>query len=151
MPPGGAGGTSRLSLTAAAAPPAPGILWNLSSSDHLKDRLARDTLEQLTDLVLSPLSGAGGPPLIQQNASEAEIFYNATGFLRCMGRGQSAGRGQEGGHGERAECLEGDRGGPEKGPLTLRLSGKVELAGEGGLAKRGAGADAEVGQEAGCG
>uniref|UniRef100_F7CA43 Plakophilin 3 n=1 Tax=Macaca mulatta TaxID=9544 RepID=F7CA43_MACMU len=59
-----------------------GILWNLSSSDHLKDRLARDTLEQLTDLVLSPLSGAGGPPLIQQNASEAEIFYNATGFLR---------------------------------------------------------------------
>lgn len=64
---------------------ATGILWNLSSSDHLKDRLARDTLEQLTDLVLSPLSGAGGPPLIQQNASEAEIFYNATGFLRCTG------------------------------------------------------------------
>lgn len=61
-----------------------GILWNLSSSDHLKDRLARDTLEQLTDLVLSPLSGAGGPPLIQQNASEAEIFYNATGFLRNL-------------------------------------------------------------------
>lgn len=49
-------------------------MWNLSSSDHLKDRLARDTLEQLTDLVLSPLSGAGGPPLIQQNASEAEIL-----------------------------------------------------------------------------
>ena len=66
-------------------PPTIGILWNLSSSDHLKDRLARDTLEQLTDLVLSPLSGAGGPPLIQQNASEAEIFYNATGFLRCAG------------------------------------------------------------------
>ena len=64
-------------------PPATGILGNLSSSDRLKDRLARDTLEQLADLVLSPLSGAGGPPLIQQNASEAEIFYNATGFLRC--------------------------------------------------------------------
>lgn len=41
--------------------------------------------------MLSPLSGAGGPPLIQQNASEAEIFYNATGFLRCMGR-QAGGR-----------------------------------------------------------
>lgn len=41
--------------------------------------------------MLSPLSGAGGPPLIQQNASEAEIFYNATGFLRCMGR-QAHGR-----------------------------------------------------------
>lgn len=37
--------------------------------------------------MLSPLSGAGGPPLIQQNASEAEIFYNATGFLRCAKQG----------------------------------------------------------------
>lgn len=83
----GLAGTSGRLLTTATAPPAPGILWNLSSSDHLKDRLARDTLEQLTDLVLSPLSGAGGPPLIQQNASEAEIFYNATGFLRCAGAG----------------------------------------------------------------
>ncbi|XP_076971339.1 plakophilin-3 [Tamandua tetradactyla] len=69
-----------------------GILWNLSSSDHLKDRLARDTLEQLTDLVLSPLSGAGGPPLTQQNASEAEIFYNATGFLRNLSSASQATR-----------------------------------------------------------
>ncbi|XP_005401927.1 PREDICTED: plakophilin-3 [Chinchilla lanigera] len=69
-----------------------GILWNLSSSDHLKDRLARDTLEQLTDLVLSPLSGTGGPPLIQQNASEAEIFYNATGFLRNLSSASQATR-----------------------------------------------------------
>uniref|UniRef100_A0A8I3WMX6 Plakophilin 3 n=1 Tax=Callithrix jacchus TaxID=9483 RepID=A0A8I3WMX6_CALJA len=69
-----------------------GILWNLSSSDHLKDRLARDTLEQLTDLVLSPLSGSGGPPLIQQNASEAEIFYNATGFLRNLSSASQATR-----------------------------------------------------------
>ncbi|ELK32066.1 Plakophilin-3 [Myotis davidii] len=69
-----------------------GILWNLSSSDHLKDRLARDTLEQLTDLVLSPLSGAGGPSLIQQNASEAEIFYKATGFLRNLSSASQATR-----------------------------------------------------------
>ncbi|XP_004441083.2 PREDICTED: plakophilin-3 [Ceratotherium simum simum] len=69
-----------------------GILWNLSSSDNLKDRLALDTLEQLTDLVLSPLSGAGGPPLIQQNASEAEIFYNATGFLRNLSSASQATR-----------------------------------------------------------
>ncbi|XP_016849171.2 plakophilin-3 isoform X1 [Anolis carolinensis] len=61
-----------------------GILWNLSSSDNLKDRLARDTLEQLTDLVLTPLSGSGSAAVIQQNASEAEIFYNATGFLRNL-------------------------------------------------------------------
>ncbi|KAM6133281.1 plakophilin-3 [Phoenicopterus ruber ruber] len=61
-----------------------GILWNLSSSDNLKDRLARDTLEQLTDLVLVPLSGMGGSGVIQQNPSEAEIFYNSTGFLRNL-------------------------------------------------------------------
>ncbi|XP_062973127.1 plakophilin-3 isoform X2 [Elgaria multicarinata webbii] len=61
-----------------------GILWNLSSSDNLKDRLARDTLEQLTDLILTPLSGSGSAAIIQQNASEAEIFYNATGLLRNL-------------------------------------------------------------------
>lgn len=61
-----------------------GILWNLSSSDNLKDRLARDTLEQLTDLVLVPLSGLGASGVIQQNPSEAEIFYNSTGFLRYL-------------------------------------------------------------------
>ncbi|XP_066439164.1 plakophilin-3 isoform X2 [Eleutherodactylus coqui] len=61
-----------------------GILWNLSSSDNLKSRLARDTLNPLTDRVLFPLSGSSGSALIQQNASEAEIFYNATGFLRNL-------------------------------------------------------------------
>nr|XP_056707650.1 plakophilin-3 isoform X1 [Euleptes europaea] len=61
-----------------------GILWNLSSSDTLKDRLARDTLEQLTELILIPLSGSGNTAVIQQNASEAEIFYNSTGFLRNL-------------------------------------------------------------------
>ncbi|KAG8438136.1 hypothetical protein GDO86_008721 [Hymenochirus boettgeri] len=58
-----------------------GILWNLSSSDNLKTRLARDTLIPLTNQVLSPLSGSAGSAVIQQNASEGEIFYNATGFL----------------------------------------------------------------------
>ncbi|XP_063145316.1 plakophilin-3 [Candoia aspera] len=61
-----------------------GIFWNLSSSDNLKDRLARDTLEQLTNLILTPLSGSSNAATIQQNASEAEIFYNATGFLRNL-------------------------------------------------------------------
>lgn len=42
--------------------------------------------------MLSPLSGAGGPPLIQQNASEAEIFYNATGFLRNLSSASQATR-----------------------------------------------------------
>uniref|UniRef100_A0A8C6VIJ3 Plakophilin-3 n=1 Tax=Naja naja TaxID=35670 RepID=A0A8C6VIJ3_NAJNA len=61
-----------------------GIFWNLSSSDNLKDRLARDTLEQLTNLILTPLSASRNAAIIQQNASEAEIFYNATGFLRNL-------------------------------------------------------------------
>uniref|UniRef100_A0A8C5WV73 Plakophilin-3 n=1 Tax=Laticauda laticaudata TaxID=8630 RepID=A0A8C5WV73_LATLA len=61
-----------------------GIFWNLSSSDDLKDRLARDTLEQLTNLILTPLSASRNAAIIQQNASEAEIFYNATGFLRNL-------------------------------------------------------------------
>ncbi|XP_053576487.1 plakophilin-3 isoform X2 [Bombina bombina] len=61
-----------------------GILWNLSSSDNLKNRLARDTLTPLTDRVMAPLSGSSGSLLIQQNASESEIFYNATGFLRNL-------------------------------------------------------------------
>ncbi|KAE8606989.1 hypothetical protein XENTR_v10010955 [Xenopus tropicalis] len=61
-----------------------GILWNLSSSDNLKARLARDTLSPLTQKVLSPLSGTAGSAVIQQNVSEAEIFYNATGFLRNL-------------------------------------------------------------------
>ncbi|XP_069079297.1 plakophilin-3 isoform X1 [Pleurodeles waltl] len=63
---------------------ATGILWNLSSSDDLKDRLAQDTLDQLTDRILKPLSGVGTSAVIQQNASESEIFYNATGFLRNL-------------------------------------------------------------------
>ncbi|XP_069480026.1 plakophilin-3 [Ambystoma mexicanum] len=63
---------------------ATGILWNLSSSDDLKDRLAQDTLVQLTDRILTPLSGVGTSAVILQNASESEIFYNATGFLRNL-------------------------------------------------------------------
>lgn len=63
--------------------------------------------------MLSPLSGAGGPPLIQQNASEAEIFYNATGFLRCVGAGEAWQSQVPGGVG----CLQ-----------QLGLNDKVELA-----------------------
>ncbi|XP_075423038.1 plakophilin-3 isoform X3 [Ascaphus truei] len=61
-----------------------GILWNLSSSDNLKTRLARDSLTPLTNCVLEPLSGSAGSAIIKQNASESEIFYNATGFLRNL-------------------------------------------------------------------
>lgn len=59
-----------------------GILWNLSSKDSLKERLARESLSELTERVLVPLSGGGDAGVIQQSMSEADIFYNTTGCLR---------------------------------------------------------------------
>ncbi|KAL4642132.1 plakophilin-3-like isoform X1 [Arapaima gigas] len=61
-----------------------GILWNLSSKDNLKERLAKDTLAELTDKVLVPLSGSENNEVIQQSRSEVDIFYNTTGCLRNL-------------------------------------------------------------------
>uniref|UniRef100_A0AAR2KWE5 Plakophilin 3b n=1 Tax=Pygocentrus nattereri TaxID=42514 RepID=A0AAR2KWE5_PYGNA len=61
-----------------------GILWNLSSKDSLKERLARESLVELTERVLIPLSGGGDSGVIQQSPSEADIFYNTTGCLRNL-------------------------------------------------------------------
>ncbi|XP_036964181.1 plakophilin-3a [Acanthopagrus latus] len=62
-----------------------GIFWNLSSKDNLKQKLARETLTDLTDKILIPLSGGGGDTNeVQQTPSEAEIFYNTTGCLRNL-------------------------------------------------------------------
>ncbi|XP_064423417.1 plakophilin-3 isoform X2 [Latimeria chalumnae] len=61
-----------------------GILWNLSSHETLKDRLADEILQDLVTRDLSPLSGKGSREVIQQNVSEMEIFYNATGYLRNL-------------------------------------------------------------------
>lgn len=61
-----------------------GIFWNLSSKDNLKEKLAREILPELTDKILIPLSGSrDSDNIIQQSPSEAEIFYNTTGCLRC--------------------------------------------------------------------
>lgn len=59
-----------------------GILWNLSSKDSLKEKLARESLVELTERVLIPLSGGGESAVIQQSQSETDIFYNITGCLR---------------------------------------------------------------------
>lgn len=59
-----------------------GILWNLSSKDSLKEKLARESLAELTERVLIPLSGGGESGVIQQSQSETDIFYNTTGCLR---------------------------------------------------------------------
>ncbi|XP_053282897.1 plakophilin-3a isoform X2 [Pleuronectes platessa] len=61
-----------------------GILWNLSSKDNLKEKLARETLPELTEKVLIPLSGGGDTEDIYQSASEADIYYNTTGCLRNL-------------------------------------------------------------------
>ncbi|TSM52276.1 Plakophilin-3 [Bagarius yarrelli] len=61
-----------------------GILWNLSSKDNLKERLARDTLPKLTEEILIPLSGTGEREIIEHTESEADIFFNATGCLRNL-------------------------------------------------------------------
>ncbi|KAI5088701.1 plakophilin-3-like [Silurus meridionalis] len=61
-----------------------GILWNLSSKDSLKEKLARESLAELTERVLIPLSGSGDSAVIQQSQSEMDIFYNTTGCLRNL-------------------------------------------------------------------
>ncbi|KAG1939442.1 catenin delta-2 [Pimephales promelas] len=59
-----------------------GILWNLSSKDNLKQRLAQETLPDLTETILIPLSGTGEREIIELSASESDIFNNTTGCLR---------------------------------------------------------------------
>lgn len=61
----------------------PGLLWNLSSHDLLKEQLAREAVKPLTDSVLVPCSGMseGEDPKLELLA-DPEIFYNATGCLR---------------------------------------------------------------------
>ncbi|XP_062858063.1 plakophilin-3a isoform X2 [Trichomycterus rosablanca] len=61
-----------------------GILWNLSSKDNLKEKLARETLPRLTEEILIPLSGTGEREIIEHNSSEADIFLNTTGCLRNL-------------------------------------------------------------------
>ncbi|XP_029111892.1 plakophilin-3-like [Scleropages formosus] len=61
-----------------------GILWNLSSKDSLKEKLAKDTLGELTEKILVPLSQSKDSERIQQSPSEVDIFYNTTGCLRNL-------------------------------------------------------------------
>lgn len=61
-----------------------GIFWNLSSKDNLKEKLAKETLSELTERILIPLSGGRDAESIQQTPSEADIFFNTTGCLRNL-------------------------------------------------------------------
>ncbi|XP_066525738.1 plakophilin-3a [Hoplias malabaricus] len=61
-----------------------GILWNLSSKDNLKEKLAKEILPRLTEDVLIPLSGTGDKEILAFNSSESDIFFNTTGCLRNL-------------------------------------------------------------------
>ncbi|XP_067292913.1 plakophilin-3a isoform X2 [Pseudorasbora parva] len=61
-----------------------GILWNLSSKDSLKEKLARAALPELTEKILIPLSGTGEEEIIELSPSESDIFNNTTGCLRNL-------------------------------------------------------------------
>ncbi|KAI2648222.1 Plakophilin-3 [Labeo rohita] len=61
-----------------------GILWNLSSKDNLKERLARETLPELTERILIPLSNPKDQDKIELSPSESDIFFNTTGCLRNL-------------------------------------------------------------------
>ncbi|XP_072291119.1 plakophilin-3-like [Eucyclogobius newberryi] len=61
-----------------------GIFWNLSSKDNLKEKLAKETLHELTEQILIPLSGDANAESIDHAPSEADIFFNTTGCLRNL-------------------------------------------------------------------
>lgn len=68
-----------------------GILWNLSSKDSLKEKLASETLPELTEKILIPVAAKemedvekNSTENISESPSQAEIFCNATGCLRCQ-------------------------------------------------------------------
>lgn len=68
-----------------------GILWNLSSKESLKERLASETLSTLSEKILVPLAAKQKEKAdvekdeqsSSESHSETEIFCNTTGCLRC--------------------------------------------------------------------
>ncbi|XP_007903000.2 plakophilin-3 isoform X1 [Callorhinchus milii] len=71
-----------------------GILWNLSSNEMLKKSLAQDTLEEVTERILIPLSGWNAGTSVFPNSTEEEIFYNTTGYFRNLSSGREETRGK---------------------------------------------------------
>lgn len=67
--------------------PLPGLLWNLSSTDELKEELVADALPVLADRVIIPFSGwCDGNSNMSRDVVDPEVFFNATGCLRSDGR-----------------------------------------------------------------
>lgn len=60
-----------------------GLLWNLSSTDELKEELIQEALPVLTDCVIIPFSGwSDGSCNRTREIIDPEVFFNATGCLR---------------------------------------------------------------------
>ncbi|CAN2390052.1 Plakophilin 1, partial [Pristimantis euphronides] len=60
-----------------------GLLWNLSSTDQLKEELVKEALPVLNECVVAPFSGWTDNSVYSQKSSlDPEIFFNATGCLR---------------------------------------------------------------------
>ncbi|XP_044129370.1 plakophilin-1-like, partial [Bufo gargarizans] len=59
-----------------------GLLWNLSSTDQLKDELVKEALAVLNECVVVPYTGWAENTVSGQRISlDPEIFFNATGCL----------------------------------------------------------------------
>ncbi|XP_008175124.2 plakophilin-1 [Chrysemys picta bellii] len=62
-----------------------GLLWNLSSTDELKEDLIHEALPVLTDYVIIPFSGwSDGVSNRTREIVDPEVFFNATGCLRNL-------------------------------------------------------------------
>ncbi|KAM9613289.1 plakophilin-1 isoform 1-T1 [Trichechus inunguis] len=62
-----------------------GLLWNLSSTDELKEELIADALPVLADRVIIPFSGwCEGNSNMSREVVDPEVFFNATGCLRNL-------------------------------------------------------------------
>ncbi|XP_036613243.1 plakophilin-1 [Trichosurus vulpecula] len=62
-----------------------GLLWNLSSTDELKQELINEALPVLTDRVIIPFSGwCDGNSNMSREMVDPEVFFNATGCLRNL-------------------------------------------------------------------
>ncbi|XP_066456418.1 plakophilin-1 [Eleutherodactylus coqui] len=62
-----------------------GLLWNLSSTDQLKQELVKEALPVLNECVVIPYSGWADNSMFGQKSSlDPETFFNATGCLRNL-------------------------------------------------------------------
>ncbi|XP_047611030.1 plakophilin-1 [Phacochoerus africanus] len=62
-----------------------GLLWNLSSTDELKEELIAEALPVLANRVIIPFSGwCDGNSNLSRDTVDPEVFFNATGCLRNL-------------------------------------------------------------------